>query len=54
MRQGIVLKKRNFDHLSADEPTAISVGRCHGKPIVFAIKADNMHADGFKFLLHGK
>jgi len=49
MRQGIVPRKRNFVHLSADEPTAISVGRRHGKPVVLTIKAERMHADGFKF-----
>jgi putative RNA 2'-phosphotransferase len=36
-------------HLSPDEPTALAVGRRHGKPIIFRVAATRMAEAGFKF-----
>jgi putative RNA 2'-phosphotransferase len=38
-------------HLSPDEPTAIKVGRRHGRPVVLAVQAGRMHEDGHEFFL---
>jgi putative RNA 2'-phosphotransferase len=43
--------KRQHVHLSTDAETATAVGRRHGKPIVIAIKAGEMHAAGYPFYL---
>ncbi|MCR1000740.1 RNA 2'-phosphotransferase [Serratia rubidaea] len=49
--QGLVAGARHYVHLSADERTAISVGRRHGKPVALKIKALLMSQQGFKFYL---
>lgn len=49
--QGLISKSRHHVHLSADEETAIAVGKRHGKPIVLIIKAHLMCEKGFKFYL---
>jgi putative RNA 2'-phosphotransferase len=46
---GIGPGRRRLVHLSADEPTAISVGRRHGNPIVLRVRARSMHDIGFTF-----
>ncbi len=51
MQQGLIPGQRNHVHLSADQQTAISVGKRHGKPIVFIVKAKEMEQDGFLFHL---
>jgi len=43
--------KRQYVHLSWDEKTARSVGHRHGKPMIFAVDAARMHADGHAFFL---
>jgi putative RNA 2'-phosphotransferase len=48
-REGLRPMGRHHVHLSADEATAIAVGKRHGKPIVFRIAADEMAAAGTKF-----
>jgi putative RNA 2'-phosphotransferase len=48
---GIRPKTRLYVHLSADEETAVKVGRRHGKPVVLSIDAARMHEDGYKFFL---
>jgi putative RNA 2'-phosphotransferase len=48
-QQGLIAKGRQYVHLSADEATAIKVGRRHGEPIVLVVKADRMQHDGFRF-----
>lgn len=48
-QQGLIAKGRQYVHLSADEATALQVGRRHGEPIVLLVKADRMQRDGFKF-----
>ncbi|VEJ55662.1 RNA 2'-phosphotransferase [Pragia fontium] len=50
-QQGLIAGERHYVHLSADEQTAISVGKRHGKPVVLKIKALLMYQQGFKFYL---
>lgn len=38
-------------HLSSDIATAVSVGKRHGKPVVFKVMALEMYNDGFDFFL---
>lgn len=46
---GIVAKSRLYVHLSDSYGTAIMVGARHGKPMVFCVKAKEMHDNGYKF-----
>ena len=46
---GLIPKSRLYVHLSKDESTAISVGKRHGEPVVFKVKAKDMYAAGYKF-----
>jgi putative RNA 2'-phosphotransferase len=48
-RDGIKAMSRQHVHLSIDEPTALAVGRRHGKPAIFRIDAQAMADTGFKF-----
>lgn len=48
-KQGLIPKSRLYVHISGDEDTAISVGRRHGKPVVYRIRSGEMHRDGFIF-----
>jgi putative RNA 2'-phosphotransferase len=48
---GLQPQTRLHVHLSADEDTAVKVGRRHGKPVVLIIDAAKMSAGGFKFYL---
>ena len=48
-RQGLLPKSRLYVHLSADEDTAVKVGRRHGEPIVYTVQAGKMSADGHPF-----
>lgn len=47
--QGLSARGRQYVHLSADEATAINVGRRHGEPIVLVVDAARMQLDGFQF-----
>jgi len=47
--QGLIPKSRLYVHLSQDEETAISVGKRHGKPVLYKIKAEEMYNDGYRF-----
>lgn len=49
--QGLIPKSRLHVHLSKDEDTAITVGKRHGKPIIYYVKAKQMYNDGYKFFL---
>lgn len=40
---------RTHVHLSADEETALAVGRRHGRPVVLRVLAGRMHAAGHAF-----
>ena len=48
---GLNAASRQHVHLSADEATAIKVGKRHGKPVVLRIRAGDMHRGGTKFYL---
>lgn len=48
-RQGLLPKSRLYVHLSADEDTAAKVGRRHGEPVIYAVQAGRMSADGYPF-----
>jgi putative RNA 2'-phosphotransferase len=47
--QGLVPGRRTHVHLSADEATAINVGRRHGRPVVLRVRAGEMHRAGHPF-----
>ena len=47
--QGLLHKSRLYVHLSADIQTADTVGRRHGKPVVYRVWSGRMHKDGFRF-----
>ena len=47
--EGIKKMSRQYVHLSQDIPTALNVGRRHGKPVVLVIDAAKMAEDGFVF-----
>lgn len=48
-RQGLLPKSRLYVHLSADEDTAMKVGRRHGEPVIYMVQAGRMSADGYPF-----
>ena len=48
-REGLRKMTRHHVHLSPDIPTAITVGKRHGRPVVFAVDAAAMHAAGYTF-----
>lgn len=48
---GLIPKSRLYVHLSKDSNTAISVGKRHGKVVVFKIFSKQMYDDGYKFYL---
>lgn len=50
-RQGLLPKSRLYVHLSKDEETAVKVGKRHGKPVLYIVKAGKMYRDGYKFYL---
>lgn len=50
-KEGLVPKSRLYVHLSADKETAKKVGARHGKPVIYAVLAEEMAADGFAFYL---
>ena len=49
--QGLIPKSRLYVHLSGDAETARKVGQRHGKPVIYAVDAASMHADGYRFFL---
>lgn len=49
--QGLMPKSRLYVHLSADRDTALKVGRRHGKPVLYIVKAGDMAKDGYRFYL---
>ena len=48
-RQGLISKSRLYVHLSIDKETAVKVGRRHGVPVVYTIRAAAMFRDGYSF-----
>lgn len=49
--QGLIPKSRLYVHLSKDSDTAVKVGQRHGKPVLYVVKAGEMHREGYKFYL---
>ncbi len=49
--KGLIPKSRLYVHLSKDIETAISVGKRHGKPVVYKVDALQMNKNGYKFYL---
>jgi len=47
--EGIKKMSRQHVHLSIDVETAVKVGKRHGKPLIFIVKAQSMYNDGYKF-----
>ena len=50
-RDGLKAMSRQHVHLSIDEATATTVGRRHGRPIIFRVAAGEMARRGHKFFL---
>ena len=48
---GLIPKSRLYVHLSKDVDTAESVGRRHGKEVVYQVNTGRMYRDGHKFYL---
>ena len=46
---GLEKMSRHHVHLSPDVPTAINVGKRHGRPVVLEVSALTMHRDGHVF-----
>lgn len=49
--QGLIPKSRLYVHLSKDRDTAVKVGKRHGRPVLYIVKAGEMYRDGYKFYL---
>ena len=50
-KMGLIPKSRLYVHLSRDMDTALSVGKRHGKPILYQVDSKTMAQDGCDFLL---
>ena len=48
-KMGLIPKSRLYVHLSKDQQTAVTVGKRHGKPVIYRIHADQMAKDGYQF-----
>ena len=51
MEKGLLPGNRNYVHLSAEQQTALTVGRRHGVPAIFVVRAQQMHLAGHLFYL---
>ena len=49
--QGLIPKSRLYVHLSKDKYTAVKVGKRHGNPVLYIVKAGEMYRDGYQFYL---
>jgi putative RNA 2'-phosphotransferase len=49
LREGLRPGRRTHVHLSADEATAVTVGRRHGRPVVLRVAAGRLHRAGHPF-----
>jgi putative RNA 2'-phosphotransferase len=49
LHSGLLKMSRHHVHLSKDVETARKVGMRHGRPVIFAIAAADMHQAGFTF-----
>lgn len=53
LSQGLLKAKRHHVHLSTDKQTMLAVAQRHGKPVLLAIDAKTMVADGHEFFITG-
>ena len=51
LKQGLIKGNRHHVHLSTNVETMVQVAMRHGKPVVLAVAAARMHADGFEFFV---
>lgn len=49
--QGLIPKSRLYVHLSGEADTAVNVGKRHGRPVLYLVKAGEMYRDGYPFFL---
>ena len=49
LAEGLKPMSRLYVHLSKDVPTAVTVGRRHGRPAVLRVDSERMAQDGFVF-----
>jgi len=49
MQKGLISGRRQHVHLSLDIKTATTVGKRHGKPVIFTVDCAQMSADGLLF-----
>ena len=47
----VTMKVLNSYHLSKDKYTAVKVGKRHGDPVLYIVKAGEMYRDGYQFYL---
>ena len=48
-KEGLIPKSRLYVHLSGDEETARKVGMRHGKLVLYHVKSEEVHRDGYEF-----
>lgn len=53
LQQGLVKGRRHHVHMSTNQKTMLAVAQRHGKPVLLAIDAKQMHADGHEFFVTG-
>lgn len=49
LKDGLIPKSRLYVHLSEDVGTAVDVGKRHGKPVVYRVRAKAMYDQGYTF-----
>ena len=52
-QQGLLKGDRHHVHMSTSIETMVQVAMRHGKPVVLAVDAARMHAEGFEFFVTG-
>jgi putative RNA 2'-phosphotransferase len=53
LEKGLIKGNRHHVHLSTNKETMLAVAMRHGKPVLLAIDAKQMHADGYPFYVTG-
>ncbi|MCH5343323.1 MAG: RNA 2'-phosphotransferase [Acetatifactor sp.] len=48
-KNGLIPKSRLYVHLSGDEETAQTVGKRHGKPVIYKVLSGQMAKEGYSF-----
>ncbi|MBR4445395.1 MAG: RNA 2'-phosphotransferase [Solobacterium sp.] len=47
--KGLLPQSRRYVHLSMDKQTAYTVGKRHGKPVIYMVRSGEMYRDGYIF-----